>query len=230
MAPEGDEAEGAESLETESNMPDLKAILNWLGRVAVDSAVLLAVFGLLGKRWLDWRLEKHNKEMARLQGEIENSRRLLQAEIDKTILVTKVHFETEFDAYKAVFQKLAEMRFHFSELRPSMSIVPANDTKEARRTRLAGSVKNTQQAYNELITTSENLSPFYAPEIYQQILECQRIAQLEINDILVLSQDEFTLEWFGRGKRNLEQFMTGYNRVADLIRHRISKLTVVRSS
>jgi hypothetical protein len=207
--------------------PLLQEIAHWLGRIAVDTAVLLAVFGLLGKRWLDGRLEKHNKEMARLQGEIENSRRLLQAEIDKTILVTKVHFETEFEAYKAVFQKLAEMRFQFSELRPSMSIVPANDTKDARRTRLNAVVKNAQQAYNELITTSENLSPFYAPEIYLQIVECQRISQLEINDILVLSEDEFTLQWFGRGKQNLEKFMTAYTNVSTLIRDRISKLTVV---
>jgi hypothetical protein len=108
------------------------SIGRWLLRLAADTALLAVIFGLLGKRWLDGRLERHNREMARLQGEIESSRRLLQAEIDKAILVTKVHFETEFEACKAVFQKLAEMRFHFGGLRPSMDIVPANDSSSLR--------------------------------------------------------------------------------------------------
>jgi hypothetical protein len=132
-----------------------------LVRLAVDSAVLLAIFGLLGKRWLDGRLQKHDREMAKVRTDLEASMRLLQAEIDKTILVTKVHFETEFEAYKAVFARLSEVRLQFGGLRPSMNIVPANDTREAKRERLNRAVEKAQQAYNELITTSENLSPFY---------------------------------------------------------------------
>ncbi len=203
---------------------------HWLVRLAGDSAVLLAIFALLGKRWLDGRLQKHDREMAKMRTDLEASMRLLQAEIDKTILVTKVHFETEFEAYKAVFARLSEVRIQFGGLRPSMNIVPANDTREAKRERLSRAVEKAQQAYNELITTSENLSPFYPSEIYQQILECQKAASMEINDILTSSHDEFSQDWFGRGRENLRQFMAAYSNVSALIRDRISKLALLRSA
>jgi hypothetical protein len=209
------------------NQQLLSEIGHWLLRLAGDTAVLLAVFGLLGKRWLDGRLQKHDRDMAGLKADLEASMRVLQAEIDKTIVVTKVHFETEFEAYKIVFAKLAEMRIQFGGLRPSLDIVPAGDTRDARRGRLAQLAQKAQDAYNQLITTSENLSPFYPTEIYRQIQECQRLASLEINDILTSSHDEFTHEWFARGRDNLRQFMTAYHNVSDLIRDRISKLALI---
>ena len=201
-----------------------------LVRVAVDSTVLLAIFGLLGKRWLDGRLQKHDRDMAQMKTDLEASMRVLQSEIDKTILVTKVHFETEFEAYKIVFAKLAEMRLQLAGLRPSMSVVPANDTVEAKRERLNLAIRKAQEAYNELISTSENLSPFYPSEIYLKIQECQKTASIEITDLLVSSQDEFTFQWFGRGRENLKQFMTAYTDVSTLIRDRISKLALLRST
>jgi hypothetical protein len=203
---------------------------HWFLRLAGDTAVLLAVFGLFGKRWLDGRLQKHEREMAKMKTDLEASMRVLQSEIDKTILVTKVHFETEFEAYKTVFAKLAEMRLQLAGLRPSMSVVPANDTVEAKRERLNPAIRKAQEAYNELILISENLSPFYPSEIYLKIQECQKAASIEITDLLVFSQDEFTFQWFGRGRENLKQFMTAYSDVSTLIRERISKLALLRTT
>ena len=201
-----------------------------LVRVAVDSTVMLAIFGLLGKRWLDGRLQKHDRDMAQMKTDLEASMRVLQSEIDRTILVTKVHFETEFEAYKTVFAKLAEMRLQLAGLRPSMSVVPANDTVQAKRERLNLAIRKAQEAYNELISTSENLSPFYPSDIYSKIQECQKTASIEITDLLVSSQDEFTFQWFGRGRENLNQFTTAYTDVSTLIRDRISKLALLRTT
>jgi hypothetical protein len=75
----------------------------------------------LGNRWLKKVEARYNRELEGLRAkyaaelesyknELERSKQLLQAEIDKTFLVTKVHFETEFDALKKVFAELAEIR------------------------------------------------------------------------------------------------------------------------
>jgi hypothetical protein len=53
---------------------------------------------------------------------------------------------------------------------------------------------------------------------------------MEINDILTSSHDEFSHDWFGRGRENLRQFMEAYNNVSALIRERISKLALTRSA
>jgi len=193
-----------------------------------------AVFGLsrwLGEAWLGRLLEKEKAKYAReiehLKAGFAQELERYRAQLDRSILVTRVHFETEFEAYKTVFARLAEMRLLFAELRPAISIVLANDTEQARLERLSNAVQKAKEGYNELITISENVSPFYPPEIHEQIRECQRITSLEINDILTSSQDQFSFQWFGRGRQNLDRFMVAYNNVSTLIRDRISKLALV---
>lgn len=210
----------------------------WLkgGEVIVGGAIggtatILGLSKWLGDVWLGRLLEKEKAKYAReieqLKAEFAQELERYRTQLDRSIFVTRVHFETEFDAYKTVFGKLAEMRLQFGGLRPSTDIVPANDTKAAKLERLSQAVIKAQESFNDLITTSENLSPFYPAEIYEQILECQRIASLEINDIRTSSLDEFTLQWFGRGRQNLNQFMAAYSNVSTMIRDRISKLALV---
>jgi len=202
-----------------------------VGGALGGSAAVLGLSRWLGEAWLGRLLEKEKakyaKEIEQLKAGFAQELERYRAQLDRSILVTRVHFETEFEAYKTVFSKLAEMRLLFAELRPAINIVPANDTERAKLERLSNAVQKAKEAYNELITTSENLSPFYPPEIHGQIRECQRITSLEINDILTSSQDQFSLQWFDRGRQNLDQFMVAYNKVSDLIRDRISKLALV---
>ena len=210
----------------------------WLkaGEVIVGGAAggTVAVLGLsrwLGDVWLGRLLEKERAKFAReieqLKAGFAQELERYRAQLDRSIFVTRAHFETEFEAYKTVFAKLAEMRLLFGELRPAVNIVPANDTAQAKLERLTNAVRKAQDGYNELITASENLSPFYPPEIHGQIRECQRITALEINDILTSSQDQFTFQWFGRGRQNLDQFMAAYSNASTMIRDRISKLALV---
>lgn len=85
--------------------------------------------------------------------------------------------------------------------------------------------------HNKLLYASENLSPFYPKEIYIQIGECQHALHLEITDV-ALTQDEerFRSEWFRHGEENLRQFIAAYDKVSALLRDRISRLAIVRST
>ena len=219
-------------------------VVNWLTVVvstAISAPVVAGLLGWLGNKKLADDLAKHNRDLDALRAqyarELEadksrfvTSHEYLRAEIEKTVLVSRVHFETEFQALKLVFQELAKVRLRISGLRPFFNIRPENETKEDKMKQLVEAVNDIKDAFNQLIETSENLSPFYPPEIYDQIQECQRATMSEINDIqLTTSVEGFTPGWYLRAEKNQREFLKAYRAVSTLIRDRISRLAVVRS-
>jgi len=221
------------------------ASIDWLTvlvSAAINTPAVGALLGWLVKRRVAEETVKHNQvleelrakysvELEAYKSDLEKSKQMLQAEIEKTVLVTKVHFETEFDALKRVFARLAEIRPRISDLRPSTSIVPVDDTPEAKKKRLYDKTAEMAELYNNLVTDSENLSPFYPAEIYAEIAKCRIAVSSEIDDIsLTTGEDGFTTRWFARGRTNKEQFLAAYMQVSGLIRERIAKLGVVRGS
>lgn len=207
----------------------------------VSSAIASAIVGLLGRRWLSSVEAKHASklealraeyaiELERYKNELEHSKQFLQAEIDKTFLVTKVHFETEFQALKDVFARLAEVRLQLPNLRPRMRIRRSDETVYTRVAALDKAAVALQEAYNKLVDVSENTSPFYPPAIHAQIGVCEQIIRIELNDIALTGPTEaFTHDWLNEGEQHLNEFIAAYNRVSELIRERISKLAILRS-
>ena len=219
-------------------------MIDWLTALvsaAISTPAVAGLLGWLGNKKLADDLAKHNRDLEALRAQyareletdksrFEKSHEFLRAELEKTVFVSRVQFETEFKALKLVFQELAKVRLRFSALRPSFDIHPANETREDKMKRLEESLKDIRDAFNHLIETSENLSPFYPPEIYDQINECHRATMSEINDIqLTTSVEGFTPGWYLRAEKNLAEFLKAYRAVSTLIRDRISKLAVVRN-
>ncbi len=219
--------------------------INWI-QVVLDSfistSILISLIGWLGRLWAKRILQNesagHNRDLEAMKADftmaletyksgLETSKQYLQAKIDKTVLVTRVHFETEFAALKEVFERLAEVRLQFAGLRPMMSVVPREDTKDAKRERLARRVEPFRDAYDRLLSSHENLKPFYPEDVYLQIEKCRTVADREITELRISGDELFTSEWFAEGKKNLNEFLAAYNIVTDLIRERISKLAVI---
>ena len=210
--------------------------------VAISTPAVGGLLGWLGKRQMAKDMAQHNEQLESLRAkyaseleayrsDLEQSKKMLQGEIDKTLMVTKVHFETEFAALKEVFAKLSEVRLQIGGLRPFFDVVPADDTKEAKLERLAAVLSKTETAYNNLVAVSENLSPFYPPEIYAQIEECRKAAWFETHDIkTTLPAERFSSVWYEQGSKNLNRFLAAYSNVSNLIRERISKLAIVRGT
>lgn len=136
----------------------------------LSAGITSAIVGLLGKRWLASVGANQARELeilrARYSSELEHSQRLLQSEIDKTFLVTKVHFETEFQAVKEVFSILAEIRLDLPNLRPTSRIAPVGETREERLVEFRTLFNKLNVLRNRLLSVSENLAPFYPKEIY----------------------------------------------------------------
>jgi hypothetical protein len=208
----------------------------------LSAGIATTILGIVGKRWLSAAEARHARELEKLKAkyltqlegyknELERSKQLLQAEIDKTFLVTKVHFEAEFQALKDVFALLAEIRLHLPNLRPRTRIAPSDETRQARTRELDKAALALQELYNKLAAVSENTSPFYPPEINAQISACEQVIRIELAEIaLTQPQEAFTFAWFNRGEAHLKEFMESYARASALIRERIAKMAIVRNT
>lgn len=200
----------------------------------LSAGITSAIVGLLGKRWLASVGANQARELeilrARYSSELEHSQRLLQSEIDKTFLVTKVHFETEFQAVKEVFSILAEIRLDLPNLRPTSRIAPVGETREERLVEFRTLFNKLNVLRNRLLSVSENLAPFYPKEIYCQIEVCCQILGSEWTDIqLTKDEDHFTPDWYRKGAENLQKFLEAYDKVSGSIRKRIEHLGILRS-
>jgi|SRR5579863_955569 len=192
-------------------------------------AVLRLFWGTLSDHMLAGLKAKHEKELEGLKQEHAQLLAGYQHELDKTILVTKVHFETEFSALKETFQKLAEVRLIFAGIRPFMSVAPAGETREDKLKALFERLQLLISAYNGLIATTENLRPFYPKEIYEHMEECSRATWMEITDVQTSGDETFKSDWYAQGRKNNERFMKAYTTVAGLIRDHIATLAVART-
>jgi hypothetical protein len=196
----------------------------------VSVGVLLRLFwGTLSDQMLARMKAKHEKELEGLKQEHAQVLARYQHELDKTILVTKVHFETEFGALREVFQKLAETRLALAGIRPFMEIGPADQSRDSKLKALNARLEKLIAAYNELILTTENLRPFYPQEIYDQIDECQRAAWMEVTDVRTAGDSTFNHDWYQQGETNRTRFMKAYHAISLLIRDHVAKLAIARA-
>jgi hypothetical protein len=217
--------------------------INWIDAIVSAAITTPAVSGLLG--WLGHKIliqetAKHNQELETLKAsyatqletyknDLATQKQLLQAEIDKTVLVTRVHFETEFKALKDIFEKLTEVRLQVVGLRPFFSITSGQETDEDRKKRLREQLITFESAYNDLLRCYENQQPFYPQEIYENIESCRMAANREVYQIRTSGDEIFTPTWYEKGQKNQGEFLAAYERVTHAIRSRIVKLAVMRS-
>jgi hypothetical protein len=185
--------------------------------VAINTPAVGALFSFLGKRMLQRQTLEHNKELEQLKAgylveleryknELDGSKRMLQAEIDKTIWVTKVHFQTEFEALKQVLEKLADLKFQICGLHPVMRIVRETETKQERLASLDKQLESFHIAYDAWLNASEHLCPFYPQQTYEYLRECLTVANAEDMHLKLSGPDTFTPAWSQRARITSEPF------------------------
>ena len=204
------------------------AVLASLGGGGV---IVVMLSSWLGKVWADRLMQgdraKHSEELEKLRSNLEQSQRLLQGEIEKTLFVTKTHFETEFQILREIWQEVSLVRGSMSHLRPKFGIVDVGQSKEDR---LAEYLKGYSDDMVRLIQTIHRTSPFYPKEIYETLEQLILVTIRERDDILV-SPNEDTLSVAGRnrGRENFDQYLVLAEKFSSQVRDRLAKLSV-RSS
>jgi hypothetical protein len=193
-----------------------------------------AVTGLsrwLGDVWLGRILAREKAKFdIQLQGykdTLERSKNLLQARIDSSVFVTRAHFETEFDAYKRVFEALAEVRLLMPTIHPAITASSPDETREDRLRDLAEKLGRLEDAHNAAVRIIENLSPFYPEDIFTKLTVCLRLARAEMLQTRTAGSTLFSPEWHAIGESRLEDFMKSYNESSQAIRARISTLAIL---
>jgi len=198
--------------------------INW-STVGVSLVVNVGLLTLLLK--LSWKTMS-DRMLANLTARNQQTLAGYQHELDKMIMVTKVHFETEFSALKVVFEKLSEVRLTMGTLRPTIGFTHKGETQDNKLKDLSERFKRFNTAYNALLETTENLRPFYPKDIYAYSEECRRTAYLELTQVMTAGDETFKSSWFQEGRHNMDEFLAAYNKVTDLIREHISRLAVAR--
>lgn len=117
-----------------------------------------AIIGLLGKLWVDRKLER---EKTNYEKEIEN----LKAKLSRKLTIHKLQFEKEFSIYLELWKALVRLRNASADLIRRSEFITSDETPEQRRDRKDKEFKN---SYNELVKLVEDQQPFYAKEVYDK--------------------------------------------------------------
>ena len=193
-------------------------------------AILLALSSWLGKIWASKILAKdrakYSAEMERLKNELERASKQVQGEIDKTVFVHRVQFETEFKALTDIWAKVAHVRGEMSHLRPSFTIEP-DQTLEDRKKALEPRFKSFWSAYNELIDAVHRSGPFYSRAVREELLVLLGAGQAERNSIRLHFHEVGQGDWYDVGEKNFGDYCASADRVEELVRQRIDRLAVI---
>ncbi len=203
--------------------------LVWLLLSGLVSAAISALWNHLSKRSLQRDEAETKVALAKLEDKFERSQRLGQAAIDRSVFVTRAHFETEFEAMKQVFTHLSQLQIGLNGLRPILAVESPDESETQKVARLFARLEQVFSSYNSLLAESEAKAPFYPAELYSAVEECERAASMEINSVRTSGEDMFGPTWYEEGERNLGRFSKGYRKAADTIRERISRLAILPS-
>jgi len=116
--------------------------------------------------WLERTKAKWNKELEALKDKLSAEQRRYQAQLDRSIFVSRAHFDTEFQAIKEVHQCLSGVKIPFSILNPLNAATVLTDAASADlMTRL-------QDANTKFLAKLEEWGVFLEPDIYDEFHRC----------------------------------------------------------
>jgi hypothetical protein len=161
------------------------------------------------------------KEKAKYAKEIENLRsgfaqdlEHYRAQLDRSIFVTRAHFETEFTAMKEVSQCLSAVKIAVRGLYPIEFRAPG--IIDIERGKQVAELQSANQKFREKL---EEWAVFLEPALYDEFDHCQAGAE-------ALCGEEKTLDGHPRpGSKTY--FWDSYRKACQLVRDRIKGLAVM---
>ncbi len=186
-------------------------------------AVLFGLSSWLGKVWASRILAsekaQYAEQLSRLQGELEATNRRLQAELDKTIHVHRIQFETEFKALVDVWRTASAVRSAITGLRPQTGL-SEDDPETAFITRF----NDFCMKLNQFKSAVDDHSPFYTAEIRASADQLIRTAIHE--EVACQVKGPRDGEWFRDGRASVAAYIAGCHALSEAIRQRITQLSV----
>jgi hypothetical protein len=131
---------------------------------SVGGVAALVRFG--GDFWLAKTKAKWDKELEAFKDKLNAAQRRYQAQVDRSIFISRAHFETEFQAIKEVHQCLSEVKIPFRSLFPTSASAMVTDGQSAEL------FERLQQANTKFIAKLEEWGVFLEPAQYDEFKRC----------------------------------------------------------
>jgi len=194
--------------------------------IGSGGAIVWALSSWLGRVWATRILEqdraKYAREIEHLRAQYGRETEQLKTQLEKTVFVSRVHFETEFKALAEIWRNIADVRASISELRPIGPRMAQPDADEEAEFNKRFALYS--KRFDELLKSVHYNSPFYSKDIHDQLVSLMKIANAEYVDLSVDGPRDQA--WRKRGLQNRQEFMDGAEKVSDLIRERLHNLAV----
>ena len=196
----------------------------------ITGSLVSALWNHFSKRKLQEDEAATKVALENLKDRFERSQRLEQAAIDRSVFVTRAHFETEFEAMKKVFERLALLSMEMAGLRTIDPVALAIENLEDETNNFHERLSTVGTLYDALLAETEARLPFYSAEVYRALQDCLFVVQLEIDANRLSANALFSQGWYSDGESNLNKFIESYNTVATVIRERMSRLSILPTS
>jgi hypothetical protein len=203
--------------------------MDWLALLNVAEVIAggalggtAAVYGLsrfLGDAWLGRMLEKEKakyaKELEGLKSSFAQELEHYRAQLDRSIFVTRAHFETEFTAMKEVTQRLSDVKVIWLKLHPVQF-----GRKDVELYNGLESLHKAAEAFHEKL---EEWAVFIDIEIYDEFNRCYIGADEEWRRLKAGNEENDPAEI-------VKHFWDAYRHACQKVRDRIKNLAVMPRS
>ena len=203
--------------------------LLWLLLSGLLSAAVSALWNFVSKRSLQRDKAETKIALATLENQFQKAERRAQAEIDRSVFVTRAQFEAEFESMKEVFSLLSQVYFAIQDLWPTTPYESRGE-EESKRTRMFQRIEGMMRSHNELRTALEAKRPFYPEDLYETVTECLDAAQMEAYGIRRVDPATVYDKYFREPSPTRTRFLEGYSGAANIIRDRIATLAILPRS
>jgi hypothetical protein len=184
---------------------------------SIGSVAWLLRYG--GDFFLEHTKAKWNRELEAFKDKLNAEQRRYQAQLDRSIFVSRAHFDTEFQAIKEVHQCLSEVKIPFRNLNPlNSATVPFGQES-------ADLVMRLQGANNRFLAKLEEWGVFLEPTQYDELKRCYDAAE-HFAEIFPRRGPEMERDY----STTSQHFWDSYRAACQSARDRIAKLAVLPES
>src|SRR5260221_7098450 len=173
--------------------------------VGGGGVIVVGLSSWLGKLWAQLLMQKdiakYAADLESLKGKLEGANKRIQAELDKTVYVHRVQFETEFKALSGIWAKVAAVRSALAEFRPQLEIVaPDHENDLVPADKLEKKLAKFVNVCGEFRLVVHEYNPVYPKDIYDELERLIDLLTDEEEQIKLTDEKPFTGIWFKHGE------------------------------
>jgi hypothetical protein len=200
-----------------------------IGSLGGGAVLVTGLSGWLGRVWADRLMQdniaKHNRELEEIKSKFEAVNQRLQAELDKTLHVHHLHFETEFKALTDIWAKLSGLRTALAASTPTNIVETTKDQRLELLSPLVSAISDANYTFKRAV---DEQSPFYSGKIFQKLQELLLMVAPEVSQLekdFSQKEDAAVYNWFVFGPTLLEKVCEFADQISALIRARLERLS-----